>query len=1012
MSLTIELLPDPAANDLRLCQLAAERSSPLERLNILHGSGLQRLAVQRMLAESAGGGLAAVYGFTPVDLAEAAASLGHPPERVGWPPGADLIVLRRMLDSLKLSRLKPHAPGLAHALLRTLTDLREAALSPEHLPPGDLRTVFSAWRDVTATAADRSSRYEDAISAATPDAAVREALGGAPLVVSGIYDLTRIQRLLLVRAARVNDVRMLLVAPNDDPRSPPLRTLETLQRETAARVARSPISPATPATEHYFSSGDPSAESDEIARRILQLGSEGIPFNRLAIMHQQGASGDERLAASLARADIPVWRVGGQQVIATPLGHASLSLCRLLLAPTEVRRSALIDWLSHRSLRERPLGVTRRSGAWDRVAIEAGLNHDLHAITAGLQDWIETTRNEDDRDLHKIITDLSERSRALNDADSWNQATLILLDALDDYIEERPDTETLLDAVRSTISQLAANDALGASWTMQDGLSCIEQAFESQVVRDPRRLVGGVSIGAATGPARGIRYAAIFAAGVAERVFPAAGRQDPLLSDDERDAINARFPAALALQGDRSDSDRHAWTLMRRAAERRFTASWSRRSSAVGGPARASALILESASTSLPPEQRYSERALYDAGRIERNDSPGVADTEGGRDPVDATDRSGFDLAVLQLPDADTGALLPELWPQADASLRARGRRSTREFTEYDGLLDPEVFEKWQPLQQSWTPAALETLVTCPYRFYLRFVIGARGDAAPERVDQRSRQARNRLVRRILSSWVREYEHFKADRTWFEYADSASYLNTVARRILDSGAGMAALGPPAGAAATRNELMRTLDQARRLDAINARDGWRPLDVHVAFDGAPVRVQGGRELRFRGMIDRIDVHAGGKHRAISLFPEPNPPDVRGFVNGSSFLSVAHFSALRQRGIAIREAEVELRSISADGCASQVLAGESLTTGDGDAAPSDGERLRRTLAVVADQLEAASFIPNPGAPPRDRPNCARCAFEPACTPDLGRRYQFKARHDPERVRDLESLRRLRI
>ena len=146
MSLTIELLPDPAANDLRLCQLAAERSSPFERLNILHGSGLQRLAVQRMLAESASGGLAAVYGFTPVDLAEAAARLGRPPERVGWPPGADLAVLRRMLDSLKLIRLKPHAPGLAHALLRTLTDLREAALSPEHLPPGDLRTVFSAWR--------------------------------------------------------------------------------------------------------------------------------------------------------------------------------------------------------------------------------------------------------------------------------------------------------------------------------------------------------------------------------------------------------------------------------------------------------------------------------------------------------------------------------------------------------------------------------------------------------------------------------------------------------------------------------------------------------------------------------------------------------------------------------------------------------------------------------------------------------------------------------------------------
>ena len=58
----------------RLEQLVAERSSPLERVNILHGSALQRLSAQRLLAQrllvgANGGGLAGVYGFTPVDLA-------------------------------------------------------------------------------------------------------------------------------------------------------------------------------------------------------------------------------------------------------------------------------------------------------------------------------------------------------------------------------------------------------------------------------------------------------------------------------------------------------------------------------------------------------------------------------------------------------------------------------------------------------------------------------------------------------------------------------------------------------------------------------------------------------------------------------------------------------------------------------------------------------------------------------------------------------------------------------
>ena len=136
-------------------------------------------------------------------------------------------------------------------------------------------------------------------------------------------------------------------------------------------------------------------------------------------------------------------------------------------------------------------------------------------------------------------------------------------------------------------------DALGDAWTPSAALTMLRRAFGSRVVRDPRRPIGGVNVGAVTGPARGIRYEAVFVAGAAERVFPAVGRQDPLLTDDERAAINDRVPQAMALQRDRADSDRHAWELARRAAGREFTASWSRRSSAVGGPARPSSLILE-----------------------------------------------------------------------------------------------------------------------------------------------------------------------------------------------------------------------------------------------------------------------------------------------------------------------------------------------------------------------------------------------------------------------------------
>ncbi|MXY85571.1 MAG: hypothetical protein F4Y95_03520 [Chloroflexi bacterium] len=1017
MSLTIEVLPDPAANDLRLTQLAAERSSPLDRLNILHGSALQRLSTQRMLAEANGGAVAAVYGWTPVDLAQAAAQLDDPPERQAWPPGADLATLRRVLRTLPLSRLDGSAPGVASALLRTLTDLREAALSPEELPDGDLKTIFSAWVETVSTCADRTSHYEDAVSPATSDAAFREALGGAPLIVSGVYDLTRIQRLLLRRLSGVVDVRMLLVAPSEGPASPPRRTVSALQGEVNARVIGSDLAAAPLAPDFYFSVGDPTAEVDEIAARILRLGREGVAFNRIAVLHQQGAPADDRICAALERAEVPTWRIGGRALDQTPLGHAVLSLIQLLLDPDAVERSALLDLLSHRALHERPLGVVRRAARWEQQALDAGLTTGLHEMRQRLDAWSESAESEAAKDLAALAADLSARSRGLEESGSWASAAELLQQALDAYFDERLAEEALWEAGLDTIGQMGSIDALGDAWSPSEALTMLRRAFGSRVVRDPRRLIGGVNVGAVSGPARGIRYEAVFVAGVAERVFPAVGRQDPLLTDDQRAAINDRVPQALALQRDRADSDRHAWELARRAAGREFTASWSRRSSAVGGPARPSSLILESVADG---QSERAESTTTERGRIERLSTSFAAsasdsvEAEDWSDALDAPDQRSFELVLLGATDVDTSAVIPQIWPEAEFVSLARRRRNAATFTEFDGLIDAATLsDDWKPLDRSWPAAALETYVTCPYRFFLRHVIGARGEPVADRPDRGQRRAQGRLMRRILSSWVREYDRFKEDHTWFEYVDAPGHMNSTARRMLDAAERAGTLGPPAAVAATRRSLLRDLDRARRREVADARNGWRPLKVNVAVRDAPIRVAGGRTLRLTGLIDRIDQHANGRQRAITHVTGASMPDVRGFVNGSSLLSVVSLAGLIQRGVPIADAEVEHRSITEHGkFESQLLTGESLTSRGSRSAPSDGERLRDTLAAIADQLESANFTPYPGHPARNRPNCASCPYESSCTADVGRRYERKARQDQDVIRDLESLRRRRI
>ena len=1027
MSLTIELLADPAANDLRLRQLIAARSSPLDRMNILHGSALQRLSTQRMLAEANGGALAAVYGFTPADLAGAAARLGEAGQRRAWPAGTDLAALGAMLGSIPLRRLNPEAPGIGAAMLRTLTDLREAALTPDELPAGELQTVFAAWREVVSGCADRTSRYEDAVSAATSADALREALGGAPVIVSGIYDLTRIQRLLLARLSEATSVRMLLVAPSDDATSPAMSTLAALRREISARVIRSTIPAQRMAADHFFSAGDPRDEADEVATRILELGREQVPFHRVAVLHQQGASADDRICAALERAGVPSWRIGGRQLAQTPIGHAARTLAGVLLDPDAVERGGLLDWLSHRALRERIVGVERRLGSWEGVALDAGLGRGLHLMCERLARWQASNPSEDAADLVRVLEDLSERSRKLAASGSWSEAAGTLLESFDDYVaegaEEGSEERSLLKAARDMFEQVRANDGLGMEWSAGSGLAVIDRAFGSRVVRDPRRLIGGVNVGAATGPARGIRYRAIFAVGVAERVFPAVGREDPLLTDNERAAINAGIADALALQRDRADSDRHAWALMRRAAGERFTASWSRRSSATGGPARASSLILESASgREEEPGAMRSEALLVEQGRIERISNVAAAPATGADDSeaqewssaLESPNEGRFELDLLSSSDVDIGSTLAQIWPGAEAADHARLRRNAPEFTAFDGLLGETALpDNWRPLDRSWSAGDLETLVTCPYRFYLMQIVGVGGNAERERPDRPRRDAHGRIVRQILSSWVREYEHYRSDRTWFEYADTPQFMNATARRVLDKAAEAGLLGPAAAVSSVRNETLRDLDRARRREAADARDGWRPLAVNVRFEDVPIRVTGGRAIRLRGLIQRIDEHVGGRRRALNFFTSRVLPEVRGFVNGSSFRAVAALSGLTGGGFPVAEAEVEHRSVTHRGnFESQTLRGDSLRSAGGRGAASDAERLRDALATIADELEAGRFIPYPGHPAGERPNCAHCPVESSCTADVGRRYLHKSRHDPEMVRALETLRRQRI
>ena len=992
MPLRIRFAPDLAAAETLLDQRLNDlRLTPFDRVNILVGSSLQRLYQQRRLAQSHDGALAAAWFFTPVDLAQAAADLGATPARRPLPRGAETALLRQTLQQLApdLSRLRPDTPGLASALLSALTDLREGGLAPAQLAEfsgrrdqpflADLAHIYDAWTDAVRPWRDRTSRYEDALNPLTDDRAYRDALDGAPLIVTGIYDFTRVQRQLLRRCADVVNVEILLVAPDRDPSSLPRRAAAALtadpydaeRSEANAGASEAPPAPAA------FSAADGTSEAAEIARRILDTARDGVPFHRIAVFHAQGAAGDQRISAALQRAGVPAYRAAGESVGRTASGRAAAQLLRLLWRGGDA--PLLLDLLANPSLPPRlPIPshseaqIPRRPLQWERLARHAALTSDWRRLRAQLDLQIAFANDENDdpagdiaRDLRAIVADLSTRSDAAQAAQAWTDAVHILRNAIDTYTVANNTTQVL----QTALDRLTALDDADLPYDDDAFLRAAERALESAVIRDADRLSRGVYVGAISGAGRFLRWDAVFAAGLAERVFPRAGRQNPLLRDDLRERINRRWPGALSLQHDRAASDRHAFALLRQASGGRLTLSWARRAAAVGAPSRASVLLLETLSA-----RALSEEALVRRGRIAHL-PPALSSAAPSRDQVDAGDWSpalralddaDLHLALLSAPGLAPDQLLPRLWPPAARAAAAiRGRRQ-HHFAEYDGIVGPDAAPHANRPDRPFRIADIIRYTVCPYQFFLADQLGLPALSEPQNAAAAASRNRAQLLRRILQ-------------------------HDTAAQDLDAAETAGLLGPPATAHLEREHLLTDLARLRRADQIDARTGRQTIAANFHYDALPLPLSAS-VLQLSGRIERVDRSDDGRLIAVE-YGDGN--------HLTAALQLFALSALQDAPL-LNQRSSELRSLDP-------RSDDARVRFDG-ANDQHTAHIAETLHVFADGLTQGRFFPHPGD--REREHCQACPFEAACTPDINLRARYKARRDPDSVQQFRRLRARRL
>ena len=912
----------------------------------------------------------------------------------------------------------------------------------------DLQALYGAYCDELAGRglADGAQLLLDATEA------VRSAgeLSRAQVVLYGIYDLNQAQEALVAELLGAGaDVFVPIPRGGAGENATALEAaraagLVEQRRETPAAVADLErlaelwrASRPVPGSAFAFrgdgtltvvSVPDERVEMREAARAVLAAVAAGAASWDCAVVVPHGDD-VERAAAALEAAGIPVAcrrcdRSAGPRLL------LRLADCLAPPAGKPFARRAVVDLLSAAPLRES--GASQREIAlWLDEARQAG-------VVSGLGQWHERVERRR-RGLARRLADLEARGEdlAADDdqiAQKLDVARLRLAvarsleaaaGALGRACGDLPSragwgvwagalggvAEALFEAaaaaaVRDTAGRLAALDVLDEEVDVAEMTAALrEQLADARV---PAGRVGREGVAVLTPlETRGLRFHTVAFAGLAEGGFPTRGRPDPLLGDAERRRLAETLGPRLPLAESRDAESTLLFAFACEAARERLTLLAPRTDAATGRPRLPSRLLLRLASLvaghPVGLDDFLSGAPLAAVWRH----------VGGAPAFVGGASASAADPLWLDACDYDTGALLAlsergagpaaqeylgaVLGEPVSAQRRQEQWRSARqkEPGAWDGLLGGDAraaLAARHPFDAEMSPTRLERYVACPFAFLLRDVLGL--EAPEEPGDSLEMDAREfgTLAHAILQG---AYSAAIAAESGLDETLHALAVAWEAR------CAEAELGGVTGAALSwevrRAMLLEDLLETVRRDPVFAAGGGRPAHVEWRFGEAVGRLvtlelPGGRTVRFKGRLDRVDATAAGA-RIVDYKTGKGTTEEKRLKDGLSVQLPVYQLAVRQAG------EEDYGEIS---CLYRLVTrrggfGELPLRDDEDVA---GRRLRDLVARAVALVDAGLF------PRSTAGRCDYCDVDYAC----GATDWTRARkREHELLDDLVSLQR---
>jgi len=782
---------------------------------------------------------------------------------------------------------------------------------------------------------------------------------------------------------------------------------------------------------------DDAAQRRAVVATLLDAAASGIAFYEMAVVAADRPSRDRLAGAARAQSIAVAARTAADDVAART--------CRLLLdcvlpaAGRPLRRDAVIDlaataprlslavdaaglalwddlsrrarivaddeWsdrlgrleysLGQRRLRE--AAASQSALAADGGELVAGPAAALAAAPCAASDEAATPSAGVDEaaaaaSLREFAGRLRGLRRRLMGARSWRQATHFFTEAARELCGVSPDDPVLV--ALGELADVGLVDDGGPRGAFaavaRRALSLLETPTTARVGRDGVGVLSPQQL-------RGLSFRLLVFCDLAEGGFPSRPTPDPVLLDGERQAVavacGARLPDSAELPAEHDA----LFALALGAATERLELLYPRLDSSTGRPRLPSRALLGLARELAGGPVRFEQLDAHgELGGVVHRVGAGLGE------PVDLRD---FDLERLARATAPRvtrpawlGAYAAEVLGAGRterAASAAYGRRRAA-LGPYDGSLSganaaraaAAVFAA--PL----SPSALQSYLSCPFAFYLRYVLGLRVPDDPDEALSIEPVDLGSLAHEILQG---------------AYAAAVQSGDVSAERVLaelDQVAGTAfaraeargLTGFPLAWRVQSDELLVDLRHVVAADPCWA-DGLAPARFEWSFGGLtaagpaaaapPELLVGERVVRFRGRIDRIDASPDGRRvRLVDYKTGRGAAEVQRVRDGHDVQLPVYVLALLAAGERVPDSLVaEYRMVRrSSGFRSVPL----------DAADDDvRSTLAATLAVAVGGIDAGLF---PRWPQRA---CDYCDASASCGADA---IAFRRKRADPRLHDL--------